>query len=180
MNNQRTLTYLKIVIFLALTLAACSGAPQSQDAQHYVGAVDGSDAFIGLVSDGINIRAYVCDGTTDSVNISAWFQGDVSDGSFALASEGGLSLTGQITESGVDGTVGFVDSTQHSFSATSATEPAGLYRLEETVDGNTTVSGWIILPNGEYRGGLSLTNLVGGPPAIIGGPPAIQFRLLFP
>lgn len=39
-----------------------------------------------------------------------------------------------------------------SFSAGAASEPAGLYRGEQTLDGVDYVGGWIVLPNGEERG----------------------------
>ena len=55
-----------------------------------------------------------------------------------------------------DGTVGtlLLGGEEHAFSASPAEEPAGLYRKEETVDGEGYVGGWILLESGEERGAV--------------------------
>ena len=165
-----------ISVLFALFLSSCSSTNQTQDILHYVGKVEGTDAFIGLVTDGTRITAYVCDGDGTDINISAWFKGELSDNSFTLQSVDPLILAGELASGKINGTLQLADGSQHAFMADVVDSPAGVFRQEESENGSTVVTGWIVLPNQEYRGG-KFSSIVGGPPAIVGGPPAIVSRM---
>jgi len=169
-------------IVLMLLIAACSSSNQTQDVQHYVGQVEGTDAFIGLVTDGSQITAYVCDGTDTTISILAWFKGSLSENAFTLVNDNNLTLTGKIDSGKASGSLSLADGSQHAFVSEIAEGSAGVFREEKAVNGDVTVTGWIVLPNQEYRGGFIISGssaIVGGPPAIVGGPPAIKLRLAF-
>jgi hypothetical protein len=159
MKNQLKRIFLSLALLLAVLTAACAPATESVQSEepghvdHFVGTVDGSNAFIGLATKDDRILAYVCDGTLQQApTIYAWFQGELSGSSFDLTSEEGLHLTGQIESHDVSGTVQFADGSEHAFTAALAEHPSGLYRQEETVDGNQIISGWIVR-DGDFRGG---------------------------
>ena len=40
-----------------------------------VGQVEGSEMFIAVLSDGANVRAYLCNGTVDDGTLDLWFEG---------------------------------------------------------------------------------------------------------
>jgi hypothetical protein len=50
--------------------------------------------------------------------------------------------------------VTLADGEEHAFSADPAEAPAGLYRAEETIDGEELLGGWIELSNHEERGAV--------------------------
>lgn len=159
MKNPLNRILLSLAILLSMLSAACAPATESTHAEeaghvdHFVGTVADSNAFIGLVTKDNSILAYVCDGTLQQApTIYAWFKGDLSDNSFDLTSDNGLHLTGQIESHEVSGTVQFADGSEHAFIANVAEAPAGLYRQEETIDGNQIVSGWIV-KDSDFRGG---------------------------
>jgi hypothetical protein len=84
---------------------------------------------------------------------SGWFGGDLNCNAFDLTSENGDHLTGEFTTDGANGTITLTDGTALTFQVERVTEPAGLYRNVETIDGVETISGWIMLVNNELRGG---------------------------
>lgn len=144
---------LSLVILIILFLTACGTQTQSLSG-NYAGQVDGSNAFIGLVTNGESIMAFFCDGTSDvPPELWGWFRGELNDNSFDLTSENGDHLTGEFNENNASGTITLTDGTALTFQAERVDEPAGLYRNVETIDGVETVSGWIVLANDEFRGG---------------------------
>jgi hypothetical protein len=167
-NNKAILAALLALLTLAVGCGAgAASAPEGDRAEagtaepdgaslagNFAGKVEGTNAFIAVVVDRENhALAYVCDGKgEESAEVAEWFEGAVADGgSLDLRSEGGAHLVAEVTESGTKGTVTF-SGQEHSFSASPAEEPAGLYRAEETVDGTEYVGGWILLESGEQRG----------------------------
>jgi len=50
--------------------------------------------------------------------------------------------------------VTLADGEEHAFSADPAEAPAGLYRVEETIDGEELLGGWIELSSHEERGAV--------------------------
>lgn len=121
----------------------------------YVGAVD-SDLFIGISIEGDagesqEVLIYLCDGEY----VSHWFSGEVdASGSGAFTSEDEFEISIELEAAGGDlsGTVAFGDESQQSFTATPASGDAGLYRAEETFDGEDYIAGWIVLQNGQQLG----------------------------
>lgn len=59
-------------------------ADVAHSATAFVGKLANTQASIGLVTDGADVLAYVCDGDESADSFSQWFAGRVTDGSFAL------------------------------------------------------------------------------------------------
>ena len=146
-----------LVTILVLALSACSG---NQDAAgltgSWTGTVDGSGAFIAIASNGTEVMAYVCDGST----ISQWFKGtagvdavDLASGKVDL-SKGDARLQANLASDQASGSLTLADGTTYNFLAPRAAGDAGLYRLEESRDGDDWVGGWVVLNDGNLRGAL--------------------------
>jgi serine/threonine-protein kinase len=151
MKKKSVLSILVVTVFLAsVLLAACGGA--STVSGSFAGRVDGSDAFIAVVvhANG-EVTAYVCDG----VAISEWFKGSVDGSSLDLTNASGAHLTADLSADSIYGTFALAGGSALNFTTNAVTEPAGLYRAEDTIDGVAYVGGWIVLPDGEERGLVS-------------------------
>lgn len=153
-----------LLILLTIFLSAC-GAQTQPVTGSFAGQVEGSNAFIGLVTNGEQLLAFYCDGTTETAPILwGWFRGDLDSKAFDLTSENGDHLTGEFSANGANGTITLANGTTLAFQAEPVNEPAGLYRHKETVDGQGTISGWIVLANGELRGGRKSESQLGVAP----------------
>ena len=120
-----------------------------------MGAVEGTDAYIAVVTDpdGDTV-AYVCDCAEGApATVAAFLEGTVTDGQLDLEPAQEVEVTGTVDEDQAEGTV-TVAGDDHPFTADAAEEPAGLYRTEETVDGDEVTAGWVIAADGTQRGGL--------------------------
>ncbi|MGN6812086.1 MAG: hypothetical protein ACTHMP_14545 [Thermomicrobiales bacterium] len=135
------------------------GTPAAGGAKTFVGKIEGTDAFIGIVSDGQHATAYVCDGTT----IVAWFNGTVTDQQIALTDSDGRQLTASLnqTASGstslrAGGSLRTTDGAEHAFSSEQATglDRAGLYTANGVGGDSANRLGVIVLSSGEHRGAL--------------------------
>jgi hypothetical protein len=137
--------------------AACGGdaeeAAPGDDAEavagEFVGEVEGTDAFIAIVTDGSELRAYVCDGHEGSWSISEWFRGELDGRGAALESTTGDARL-EVDFDEVAGTASGqveVDGESHAFTAAAAAGDEGLYAFKN----QTTVrAGWvIIIPEGQ-------------------------------
>jgi hypothetical protein len=162
--NRKLAFILVSLVLLSVLSAGCAPTTESappvgtQQVQQFVGTVEGSNAFIGIATQENRILAYVCDGTLEQAPTTyAWFKGEVSGNSFDLTSEDGLHLTGQLESNTANGRVQFADGSEHAFAADLARPPAGLFRLEQTVEANQIISGWIVLANREFRGGNKMS-----------------------
>ena len=116
------------------------------DAVTFVGSVQGTDAFIAVVSDGQDVQAYLCDGVT----YGDWFRGPVRDGRAEIESERGLRLAVQLRPGGASGTVRGLGGNEWAFEAEPAQGEAGLYRTRP--DDPEYVGGWVVLNDGDFRG----------------------------
>ncbi|AHY45993.1 Hypothetical Protein RradSPS_0710 [Rubrobacter radiotolerans] len=178
-NTSKNAILAALLAVLALALAGCwagaASTPETDRAEadgrdgttSFAGRVEGTDAFVAVVVNRENrALAYVCDGQEGrTANVAEWFTGTVAeDGSLELRSENGAKLSAQVSGDGTEGTVQLPGGEEYAFSADPAEEPAGLYRAEETVDGEEYVGGWIQLPSGEERGAVKNTSsgFVGG------------------
>jgi steroid delta-isomerase-like uncharacterized protein len=93
----------------------------------YAGQVDGTEALIAFVTDGSEIRAYVCDGQEVGVTLSEWFRGTAGGAEIDLPSTSGQAqLTATLTPAAVTGTVVVADQAW-SFTALPARDGSGLY-----------------------------------------------------
>lgn len=139
-------------LFLLLGLVACGRDQNPAPTGTFVGTVEGTDAFIALVPQENNtVIAYVCDGQT----ISTWFRGDRTENGIDLAAANGAQLIANLEAETATGRFILPDGQEHTFTAQLATDPAGLYRAEEAIDGTEYVGGWIILADGDQRGAIN-------------------------
>lgn len=121
-----------------------------------VGQVAKSDLFIGLISDGFKVTAYVCDG----VKTSQWFSGTLSGNSLDSMAPTGMRLQASLVpgNTGVfTGTLVMPDGKVMDFTTVDASksDKAGLYSGSGTANGKPYSLGVIVLPDGQLRGVLS-------------------------
>ena len=125
----------------------------------FVGKVDGTDAYVALVSDGRRVLGYVC----DSKKLSRWIDvSTIRDGTAALATRTGDDLGEAMISGGrASGTI-TIDGEPHPFRAVPASGEAGLYRAahvdrkDGTLREGEVEAGWIVLADGTQRGGTNV------------------------
>jgi hypothetical protein len=143
--------------FVPLILAAlwAAGGCSSSDEQNetagssgkaYVGAVEGTEAILGLVSDGAKVAGYASDGKT----LSVWLgPSDVQNGLAELKSREGGDFQGAVEffEGGARGEIN-IDGAPFSFEAEPATGEAGVYWSKQ----GESESGWVVSNDGSAKG----------------------------
>ena len=147
-----------LAVLMVLGIAAACGAtgtasPSPDAGRTYVGKVDGTDAYIAVVtnSTGTEAAAYVCDGAANSLWVS---RSPLAGGSGNLLGRLDGAVVGNVAVSGnsATGTINLAG-TPHVFTAQLASAPAGLHRDVERSDGKITAeTGWVVLPDGSFRG----------------------------
>ena len=141
-----------------LMLVGCPPPLEQEHAGSYVGRLAGSDAFVAIVTNGTDVRAYVCDGAGDGqLTVSEWFKGTAHQNEFYLTSlSGATEITAQIEADKASG--GFVsgDGTLRMFEATRVDGDASFYLFKNFVGSEFYWAGWIVLPDGDQRGSLLL------------------------
>ncbi|MEA3214802.1 MAG: hypothetical protein QOJ19_958 [Acidimicrobiia bacterium] len=155
-----------ILILAALVTSACgseyaginheptTSAPSQAPADSYVGAVEGTDAYVALLvaHDG-SAGAYVCDGTADRpAAVAAPLVGRISNGALDLQPAKGVAVSGALSGSNVSGEISMAG-TSHPFLASRAAPPAGLYQASDNDSGGHRAR-WVVLADGTYRGAL--------------------------
>src|SRR5689334_21937497 len=108
----------------------------------YVGTVDGTDGYIAIGDDGAGgITAYVCDGK----NFGVWAEGTRTGDAVTATGASGLKVDATINGSDVSGTAVIPGWGSHSFTASEATYPAGLWQPLNTETGEFAglKVGWI-------------------------------------
>ncbi|MCJ7437050.1 MAG: hypothetical protein MUP97_04720 [Acidimicrobiia bacterium] len=123
----------------------------------YVGRVASLDASLAVVTDGKHAFGYLC----DSAELSEWLRGDASKQQLNLSSANGALLTIRVTGKTAEGLVALADGTLADVTLRKATGDAGLFRQEEVIDGVGYAAGWVVLPNGDVDGQVSLANITG-------------------
>ena len=118
---------------------------------NFVGAVEGTDAFIAIATHEGQTVAYVCDGGT----VAQWFRGRAAGETLTVALANGARLQARLGAEGASGTVTLADGTARTFAAAPATGEAGLYRATKTVDGVEYVAGWAVRADGAQRGAIT-------------------------
>jgi hypothetical protein len=153
-------------------LASPAQAQNEAPPPMFVGQVDDTDAFIGIVTGPDGLVAYVCDGTANS--LADLFRGSTTDangGVLTLPAASGNtlavnvdadSLPAMVASGGsLTGALVTSDGARHAFSAPPAGAVAQLMRTEQTLDdGTSSEGGWIVLDDGQIRG--SITQSKGG------------------
>jgi hypothetical protein len=168
MRQRLCLHAILLLAGAALLLAAGCGGDGDGSASDQppqglaAGRVEGSEAFIAFVAKDGELAAYVCDSDT----IAEWFRGPIEGNTVELQSEGGASLTAELSADGVTGTFTPSGGEPLAFTASPAGEGAGLYRAEGTVEGEELLAGWIVLPDGEQRGSLKRGGSVQAAPTL--------------
>jgi hypothetical protein len=135
-----------VVLAMALMTAACGG--DEEKGATLVGRVEGSDAYIALVSDGERVGGYLCDGQ----GVSHWLAPTaVEYGRAELRSRQGEVLgTATVTDDRASGQVRLGGRT-FAFGAVLATGSAGLYRAEAP---GRALAGWVVLDDASQRGSV--------------------------
>ncbi len=142
--------FLAPLLAFTLLLGACGSipslAPPGPVQGEYVGDV-GTLAGFALSTDGRQVIAYLCDGDTLSVSISQWFKGAVTNNSIDLTNPQGSHLVATLAPDTITGTVTLKAGQPTSFTLRRIPDPGslyGLYRSEETFNGNRYLGGWIL------------------------------------
>jgi hypothetical protein len=194
--------FLLLGMVACVVLAGAKAAPVRGQAQSnmFLGRIDGTDAFVAVVTDGDRITAYACDGAENGIADSfSGFASGAVNGAVTLASDDSAAqltiqadttaLSGLLSAGGtLTGSLQTVDGQTHGWSADQASGPGALYHSDDQFpDGNGGEGWWIVLNDGDVRGtyGLRSVNATFGPTTV--GMTAVrnQFRgrprgLMFP
>lgn len=107
---------------------------------------EGHAMTMAITVEGDQVAAYACNGTDDE----AWFFGSQENGSMNLTSKFGDTMAASFTGGELTGTLTMNDKVQ-TFTARSASGPAGIYTAEENGERAT----WIVMPDGRMTGVLN-------------------------
>jgi len=113
-------------------------------------------AYVGLVSDGQQFLAYLCDGRVNGsqITVAQWFKGAVSHNAIQVTNATGSQLVANLAAQSVSGTVTLSDGRTFSFQASllASSSPVGpnhdvpgLYRDAETFGGVPYLAGTVVL-----------------------------------
>lgn len=141
--------------------------PGEVNSKGLVGRLQGRDALVGLLVEGEQVLAYVCDAVEGRSSLSAWFEGALEDGQFELAvvvgttyetTSLGAVLAGTVRERDAEGTLTLEDGTQLRWTATAAraNTAAGLY-----AEGDDEKLTSVIVDNAGQVRGLSKSLVTG-------------------
>lgn len=160
-------------LLLTLALTACSSGAVDKAAstspssavRSYVGAAEGTDAFVAVVVDERGALAYVCDGVPrDPVGapptVQAWFNGTF-DGRVVDVQQPAGRLVLQLTATDMAGTLTLAGGRTVAVSGRVVTGDAGLYRAESSGPDGKAVGGWILASDGQQRGGVGVETTTG-------------------
>lgn len=115
----------------------------------YAGVVQGNGGLIAISIRNGKVIAYFCDG-----RIESWLKGTAENNTLTLEGKNSL-LTASLGGGKAQGRIS-VGNSKWRFVAPVVKKPSGLYRASANVRGAKIVGGWIILPNGQEVGRLSI------------------------
>jgi hypothetical protein len=122
----------------------------------YLGAVGGTEALIGIVLDGAQVRAYVCDGTPSRLaRLSEWFDGQVKGGKVQASSpDQQAQLTAQFADQSASGTLTLASGRVYPFTIprVPAAAQVGIFEGTALIAGQRYHAGWLRLAGGDQRG----------------------------
>ena len=103
-------------------------------------------ADIGLSTNGKQVIAYLCDGTSRRVSLAQWFKGSVTKQGINITNAHGAHLVATVSAQAIKGTVKLKDGRSARFTARLLPSRSllGLYRSEETFKRVRYLGGWII------------------------------------
>ena len=150
---NRSALKVSVVAALTVVVGAVSAAPAKARKSRLVGQATGSQAFIGVTSDGANVLVYVCDGK----RISQWFSGSLRErGATVLRNTAGARVSLRMTGSRGTARVRLPGGRTLNVRLSAARGRAGLYRREETRfpvgKPQARLSGWVRLNDGRVKG----------------------------
>ena len=154
-HTTRSLAVLICAVAVQALLVGCGGGGSSSGtAGIFVGHVTNTRALIAIVTDGTEVRSYLCDGTPDGqLVVAEWFKGQKSGDTINLVSNTGIvTLNAQVTPGGVTGTVTLPVNQVLSFQAAPATGDAGLYGYKQIHNNTLHWAGWVVLNDGQQAG----------------------------
>ncbi|MCC5952683.1 MAG: hypothetical protein JJU45_11370 [Acidimicrobiia bacterium] len=148
---------------MALLAASCTGddgggdsaapVPVTDDGVpigEFSGVVDGTDAFVAVVSNAEALMVYVC----DDGGVAEWFTAWDPQADMTLESASGAEVAVELAAGRVSGSVTLADGATHDFEARPSDEPV-LLRAEGTDGEHSVVGGWIRVGD-EQRGSLAI------------------------
>jgi hypothetical protein len=122
----------------------------------YLGAVNGTRALLGIVLDGAQVRAYVCDGTPSRLaRLAEWFDGPVKSNKVQESSQDQqVQLSALLTEQRASGTLRLASGRVYPFSLPQvpATARVGVFEGTATISGQRYHAGWLRLAGGDQHG----------------------------
>lgn len=132
-------------------------------AKAFAGKVEGTAALVGIITDGAEVAAYVCDGVEGSAGLGGWFDGFVQNAAFSLGlvpgtgykdTGGARMLTGEILGDAIEGQYILEDGSTHAWRAELIEEGTigGLFVSND----DEALTGVIVTGQGE---GLGLSRL---------------------
>ena len=134
-------------------IGAADAAQVAQPSVTHIGRIVELDAFAGIVVEGQNVLAYVCDGRDTGVgNFAECFSGPIADGRANLSSENGAGLSLVFAAERATGRFIWTDGKEFPFTTVVARGVAGLYRVERVVGDQLIVGGWVVTEESEMRG----------------------------
>jgi hypothetical protein len=175
MNAVRRMRHAMPALLGVVLAASCQAAspatptPSTLTTVQYVAAVPNTGAFAAVATDGTDVLVYVCDGTPAGITVYEWLKGTLAGTDYNATAADGSTATGRIANGAATGVVTLANGAPLTFNAPTAVRPAGLYRHEEATADGKQVSGWIVLDNGDVRGGILGSGLVVGPGPIGAG-----------
>lgn len=145
-----------LVVATLLATAGCGSgdeggaAATDGDEQTFVGRVDGTDAYVAVVTDGDEVLAYLC----DSEKLWNYLDGSQDDDRITAGDDtAAVLLDATLDGDTISGTVTLpTDGSSHAFTAVAATGEAGLFTLEQESAESVGQGGWIRLADGSVRG----------------------------
>lgn len=150
----------RLPVLAVSALLGCTSESADDAPRHFVGRVDGTDAFVGVVLGDDALFAYVCDGTPATTTISSWFVGTT----LSASNPSGSSLDAAREGDGLEGKYVSPDGDSHPVTAEAAISPSGLYFGE--LHGPPEIwGGWIVI-GAEQRGAVvdrGTGDIVGSP-----------------
>lgn len=161
--SQQTTSQKNAKLNLRETATAMPGATGSATVGSgqgaYVGQMPSDNTWIGLSSSGSQIVAFVTDGSQGhSPTFAQWFKGPVTNGTVdttATGKNGSDRLQATLSGDTASGTVTMAGGKAIPFTANavpSSDQTSGLYRSTQTINGQSYVAGWIVVPQGAANG----------------------------
>lgn len=139
-----------LLVLGGLLLPAAASAYTPRPVQ-YTGAVEGTDAFVGIVKRGDRFRAYVSDATPRHATLSVWFRGALGPDDHVSASAHGVGLEADLARGSATGTMTLPDGRAFEFLADSGFG-GGLIERSYRHEGRRYLSGWVVLRDRRVRG----------------------------